>query len=301
VVITMTDFVVLDPNLKDNTQQPIALDGTGMSIRDKMLCTFFLIAVLMINCYGIHVYMTRRERAELEEEERRRIEQLESDERKVRASERNEIAKAIESYSISMTTLSSSSSSNKDRTIPNGNEENLTERTKATKFVLSNDEDEIDDQSNEQNDNNNDDIEVNDDDADIDKQNKAKNEFSSSISASRFLKAVSNNPCMICLEAFKSDDSINLCSNNVREGGNQEGYPHCFHQECTLNYLVTHPEKLQAPCPCCRKVFLCSPTTLTTATTVKEEEGAEESGIGNTVDTSREAAIIQSHHLSVPL
>eukprot|EP00751_Fragilariopsis_kerguelensis_P004565 CAMPEP_0170816160 /NCGR_PEP_ID=MMETSP0733-20121128/39037_1 /TAXON_ID=186038 /ORGANISM="Fragilariopsis kerguelensis, Strain L26-C5" /LENGTH=230 /DNA_ID=CAMNT_0011175153 /DNA_START=46 /DNA_END=739 /DNA_ORIENTATION=+ len=214
----MTDFV-LDPTLNGNKQQPIALDGTGISIRDKMLSTFFLIAVLMIGCYGIHVYMTRRERAELEEKERRRIEQIESDERKVRESERNEIAKAIESYSISMTTLSSSSSSSKDRTIPNGNEENLTERTKATKFVLSNDEDEIAEQNNEQNDNNGDgdDIEENDDDEDIDNNNKAKNEFSSSISASRFLKAVSNNPCMICLEAFKSDDSINICSNNVEK------------------------------------------------------------------------------------
>jgi len=74
--------------------------------------------------------------------------------------------------------------------------------------------------------------------------------------ASKLLKAVYDNPeCAICLEAFESDDNIIFCSNSI--------IPHCFHQECSFNYLCSHTKGVQAPCPLCRKPFLlcCSSTS----------------------------------------
>jgi len=74
-----------------------------------------------------------------------------------------------------------------------------------------------------------------------------------------------NDPCTICLETFRSEDDIFCCSNGR--------HPHCFHQECAVDYLVSHTEGVQAPCPLCRKPFLlcCSYNDY-----IKEEEKEEE-------------------------
>merc|ERR1712238_350458 len=69
----------------------------------------------------------------------------------------------------------------------------------------------------------------------------------------------------ICLEAFVPSDNIIFCSNHIllttnnKKGQQQHtGYPHCFHEECSLDYMFAHAEGVQAPCPLCRKPFLCS-------------------------------------------
>ena len=69
------------------------------------------------------------------------------------------------------------------------------------------------------------------------------------IPASRLIQAASNDVCAICLDAFKLDDNIIFCSNQI---------PHCFHEECSLDYLLAHTEGVQAPCPLCRKSILGS-------------------------------------------
>jgi len=79
--------------------------------------------------------------------------------------------------------------------------------------------------------------------------------------ATRLLQAVYDNPtCAICLEVFESDDPIIFCSNSI--------HPHCFHQECSLDYLCSHIDGVHAPCPLCRQPFLldgecCSSSTST--------------------------------------
>jgi len=80
------------------------------------------------------------------------------------------------------------------------------------------------------------------------------------IPASILLKAADHNPCAICLEAFVPSDNIIFCSNHIltNKKGQHTGYPHCFHEECSLDYMFAHAEGVQAPCPLCRKPFLCS-------------------------------------------
>ena len=70
------------------------------------------------------------------------------------------------------------------------------------------------------------------------------------VAASKLAQAVYDNPCAICLEAFDldSDDNIIFCSN--------VNTPHPFHQECSLDYLVSHVEGVAAPCPLCRQPFM---------------------------------------------
>mmetsp|Transcript_19816 Transcript_19816/g.22865 ORF Transcript_19816/g.22865 Transcript_19816/m.22865 type:complete len:291 (+) Transcript_19816:89-961(+) len=70
------------------------------------------------------------------------------------------------------------------------------------------------------------------------------------VAASKLVQAVYDNPCAICLEAFvlESDDNIIFCSN--------ANTPHPFHQECSLDYLVSHVEGVGAPCPLCRQPFM---------------------------------------------
>mmetsp|Transcript_47150 Transcript_47150/g.52537 ORF Transcript_47150/g.52537 Transcript_47150/m.52537 type:complete len:433 (-) Transcript_47150:384-1682(-) len=87
------------------------------------------------------------------------------------------------------------------------------------------------------------------------------------IPALLLLKAADNNPCAICLEAFVPSDNIIFCSNHLTKKTTIGGttiehtgllYPHCFHEECSLDYMFAHTEGVQAPCPLCRKPFLCS-------------------------------------------
>mmetsp|Transcript_46090 Transcript_46090/g.52030 ORF Transcript_46090/g.52030 Transcript_46090/m.52030 type:complete len:504 (+) Transcript_46090:149-1660(+) len=70
------------------------------------------------------------------------------------------------------------------------------------------------------------------------------------VAASKLVQAVYDNPCAICLEAFvlESDDNIIFCSN--------VNTPHPFHQECSLDYLVSHVDGVAAPCPLCRQPFM---------------------------------------------
>jgi len=105
----------------------------------------------------------------------------------------------------------------------------------------------------------NDDYDFDDDDDDEDddieenlKMNSTTTETNPpvKIPASKLVQAVYDNPCAICLEAFQieSDDTIIFCSNTKT--------PHPFHQECSLDYLVSHAEGVQAPCPLCRQPFM---------------------------------------------
>eukprot|EP00751_Fragilariopsis_kerguelensis_P043745 CAMPEP_0170982586 /NCGR_PEP_ID=MMETSP0736-20130129/3710_1 /TAXON_ID=186038 /ORGANISM="Fragilariopsis kerguelensis, Strain L26-C5" /LENGTH=197 /DNA_ID=CAMNT_0011405829 /DNA_START=98 /DNA_END=692 /DNA_ORIENTATION=- len=80
--------------------------------------------------------------------------------------------------------------------------------------------------------------------------------------ATKLLQVVHENPtCAICLEVFESDDQLIFCSNSIQ--------PHCFHQECSLDYFCSHSDGVQAPCPLCRQPFLlgddecCSSSTST--------------------------------------
>jgi Ring finger domain len=58
--------------------------------------------------------------------------------------------------------------------------------------------------------------------------------------------------CTICLEDFVEDDKVAQSSNSLCR--------HCFHQQCIVSWLVTRPH---AFCPCCRRPFLCVPTSQT--------------------------------------
>mmetsp|Transcript_52253 Transcript_52253/g.53236 ORF Transcript_52253/g.53236 Transcript_52253/m.53236 type:complete len:217 (-) Transcript_52253:143-793(-) len=81
--------------------------------------------------------------------------------------------------------------------------------------------------------------------------------------ATKLLQVVHENPtCAICLEVFESDDQLIFCSNNIQ--------PHCFRQQCSLDYLCSHIDGVHAPCPLCRQPFLldgddecCSSSTYT--------------------------------------
>lgn len=77
--------------------------------------------------------------------------------------------------------------------------------------------------------------------------------ITTTITRANLREAVTDNPCSICLEPFKAGDDVVVCSNN--HGGRM---PHIFHQACSLDYIVTHPEGINAPCPCCRNVLLPS-------------------------------------------
>eukprot|EP00533_Pseudo-nitzschia_delicatissima_P010595 CAMPEP_0116099928 /NCGR_PEP_ID=MMETSP0327-20121206/12026_1 /TAXON_ID=44447 /ORGANISM="Pseudo-nitzschia delicatissima, Strain B596" /LENGTH=321 /DNA_ID=CAMNT_0003591831 /DNA_START=26 /DNA_END=991 /DNA_ORIENTATION=- len=87
-------------------------------------------------------------------------------------------------------------------------------------------------------------------------QNAVKIPSSSSITSTidraQLREAVTDNPCAICLEPFKAGDDIVHCSNTALQR------PHIFHQACSLDYVVSHPDGVKAPCPCCRQLLLPS-------------------------------------------
>ncbi len=76
--------------------------------------------------------------------------------------------------------------------------------------------------------------------------------ITSTIDRAHLREAVTDNPCPICLESFRAGDAIVYCSNSALQK------PHIFHQTCSLDYVVVHPDGLKAPCPCCREVLLPS-------------------------------------------
>jgi len=105
------------------------------------------------------------------------------------------------------------------------------------------------------------------------------------ISASKLLMAVQDNPCSICLDVFEKDSNIIFCSNEVS--------PHCFHQECSLDYLCSHVDGVQAPCPLCRKPFMY--------TNMHQEEAQGGRNGGSIGNGNGEDSLSSSHHSSVSL
>jgi hypothetical protein len=270
-----------------------------INFRDAALGIIFCFCVLTTGIYMSHMYSSN-EREEIAEEERHRV-QAEIDKIKEMETQRIEIEKVIGDYAISMTTITSSTTTTTTRTralslslslkisIPNGNEDNCNEdeETEATNSsVISDDTDVIEDIE----ENTNVKIYFHEEDDDQEKEKEQVSSIPASISASTLLKAVANNPCAICLDVFQNDDHIIFCSNNVLTG--RGGYPHCFHQNCSLDYIVSHTEGLQAPCPCCRKPFLCSYISRT-----DEEEGQHQEEEETIVIPS----FFHSHHSSVSL
>jgi len=181
---------------------------------------------------------------------------------------------------------------NINRTIPNGNE-NEPIGTNTIKTVVSESEDDEDidididiEESSTGNNNrklvssssNEDDnststwtsnYDINDDQQEEEEEQQDQQQVSSTpsspamaiaITRSDLREAVSNNPCAFCLEPFHAGDDIVCCSNiNIVRGQEQRKQkPHCFHQACSLDYLVSHSDGIHAPCPCCRKVLLSS-------------------------------------------
>jgi len=112
--------------------------------------------------------------------------------------------------------------------------------------------------------------------------------------ASKLVQAVQNDTCALCFHTFTADDTIIFCAN--------EHSPHCFHQECTLDYLVSQLDTtggVQAPCPLCHKPFMMCCThkeeeegKTRDTTTGTEAEEAEDGGGGT---------IILSHPSSLSL
>jgi len=184
----------------------------------------FGFGVLAIGLYMFYVHSKNEVVEELTEVYRRRIEaRFEAEARRnqaIKSQRLEEVTKFLSDFVISMTSIelyddvvnasASASASDKesDRTIPNGIEDTGNDKYTAEKTIYP---------------------VLNDD-------------------ASKLLKAVHDNPCAICLDAFKLDDAIIFCSNKIS--------PHCFHQECSLDYLVSHNKGVQAPCPLCRKPFM---------------------------------------------
>ena len=77
--------------------------------------------------------------------------------------------------------------------------------------------------------------------------------IASTMTRTKMREAVTYNPCPICLEPFKAGDTVVVCSNN-HDGKT----PHVFHQTCSLDYILAHPDKIKAPCPMCRNVLVPS-------------------------------------------
>lgn len=75
----------------------------------------------------------------------------------------------------------------------------------------------------------------------------------STMTQSKMREVVTRNPCPICLEPFKAGEDVVVCTNN-HDGKT----PHVFHQTCSLDYILAHPEKIKAPCPLCRNVLIPS-------------------------------------------
>jgi len=139
------------------------------------------------------------------------------------------------------------------------------------------------------------------------------------IPASLLLKAADNNPCAICLEDFVPSDNIIFCSNHITtsntsttttKGGKHThthtGYPHCFHEECSLDYMFSHTEGVQAPCPLCRKPFLCSMDNQQEEEEESKETGARREGDSTSTSTTRgeggeERPMLPSHPSSISL
>jgi len=230
--------------------------GVG-NILVKLLVLLFCICVLATGVYMSRMYSKNKREEQLEEIRRLREARAEAIEAIVEKSKeeetkRNEITEVIEGFAISMTSIG-------DRTIPNGNVNEEDEgnnkgvyptkkKTISIVQVLDDEEEkmEVDIEEPVVDENNN----VLS--SSIHDQHAIQHQQQQKIPASKLLEAALNNPCAICLDVFETDDNIIFCSN--------EYSPHCFHQECSLDYLVSHNEGVQAPCPLCRKPFMCSCT-----------------------------------------
>ena len=302
----------MDDNYEDPTAVIVINDAgadNGLDFRDAVLGILICFCVLSTGIYMSHMYSSD-EREEIAEEERHRV-QAEIDKIKEMETQRIEMEKVLGNYAISMTTITSSttttqtgalslsaspaSPASSNITIPNGNEDNCNENDEAeitNSIVISDDTDVIeviDENTNVKTD-------FHKEDDDQEKEDEQVSSIPASISASTLLKAVENNPCAICLDVFQNDDNIIICSNNILTG--RGGYPHCFHKKCSLDYIVSHTEGLQAPCPCCRKAFLCSYISST-----DEEEGQQQQQQQQQHQEEEETveipSFLHSHHSSV--
>lgn len=256
-----------------------------------VLGLIFCSMVLFCGYFMSHSYAVA-EREELAEAERNRVA---AEKEKIQQQEtyRSKITKILESYAIHLTNMTSRSSvlsmssrhnasmaiADKDiaRTIPNGTDDDDVPMESIT--ITSDSSADLEDVDESREEIDEEDVDVDDDSIieslaeeacttlrstlTIDTRDRARDadappmpscsSITSTITRANLREAVTYNPCPICLEPFKAGDDIVCCSNNV--DGQK---PHVFHQECSLDYILTHAEGIQAPCPCCRNVLLPS-------------------------------------------
>jgi len=272
----------------------------GINIREKMSGLLFCLCILATGFYILYAY--KKDKREEEKEEIRRLRETrieaEVEKAKEKESKRTEIAEVLKGYGISMKSLIQSSM-NVDIDDSNMDVVNLTGKTtSSTVLVMDDDDSEIIDikvpmvESKKKTN-----LLIYDKD---DNENKNENEnehkqvynnvppIKIHIPVSKLLKAASDDLCAICLDVFELDNNIIFCSNNKS---------HCFHQECSLDYLLSHTEGVQAPCPLCRKPFLCSSNDNNNSIEVVEEDETEG---GDTGEEEADAGIsISSHPSSV--
>lgn len=256
---------------------------------DALLGLFFCFSILICVFYISHNYSVE-ERAELAEAERNRIE-AEMEKFQKMETHRRKMAKIIERYAIRLTNITSPSKHNSSdnsrsnyntRQIPDGNEldkvpiETITiQSDSSSDFIEDIDIKDIEESMLNTNTNTNDNNLISGNACETaytttrstliintNTGNQIQDEYSpipsslsitSTITHANLREAVTNNPCAICLESFRAGDDIVCCSNNIN--GRK---PHVFHQACSLDYIVTHTEGIEAPCPCCRKLLLPS-------------------------------------------
>ncbi len=221
---------------------------------------------MMVYVFSLSKNYTQRQRRELAEEERIQV-AADMEEFKKMEKYRSHISEVVESCAIHLTntshnasaaTPSDESSSNKQ--IPEGCDNDDVPIESITVSISS--EDDLED------------IETpRDDGGDIELTSKdvsarccdtmqstlaigaapSSSSVDSTMTQSKMRDVVTHNPCPICLEPFKVGDDVVVCSNN-HDGKT----PHVFHQACSLDYILAHPEKIKAPCPLCRNVLIPS-------------------------------------------
>jgi len=248
------------------------------SLSDSLLGLTFCLCLLGFGLYMAYLYRVS-EREEIAEAEQRRIEE-EKKEISEMESYRVKIVKAIESYAIHLTNMTSrptvqpASTIDKcnHRTIPDGNDEEddgVPVETITVKTSISDDMDDIENtdfgESPLENIEDLASTPISIDASDCGSTDSdsygyfeegplpSSSSIITTVTHANLRKAVATDPCAICLEPFRAGDNVVCCSNNMN--GQK---PHIFHQECSLDYLLAHNEGLNAPCPCCRTLLVPS-------------------------------------------
>mmetsp|Transcript_27735 Transcript_27735/g.59282 ORF Transcript_27735/g.59282 Transcript_27735/m.59282 type:complete len:331 (-) Transcript_27735:138-1130(-) len=248
---TISEDVFLEGSLMTAAHQQQEDSGLAPSFGNKLLGLSVCIFVLGIGFLLSHQYVVG-EREELAQAERNRIE-AEKQEVRNKESYRRTLAGVIESYAIRLTNnIASRSSSilsasrhtkndNSDRELPNGSQDQQDCLSDTISIVSSRqDMDDLESGS--------------DSDHDQEAHDRVPRQAACPTARSCIKEVIANNPCAICLEPFVAGDTIVCCSNNMVDGQK----PHVFHQACALDYLYSHTDGVNAPCPCCRKQLLVS-------------------------------------------